>query len=158
MATSPIRGGKAIAAKLAEIADKAGKAGVLRVGFLEGATYPDGTSVAFVAAMNEYGHMAMGPDGPYFVLPRSFFRTMIAQKGQGWGPKLGRIAVATGYDMEKTLMLMGEGIKGQLQESIQQFDSVPLAESTIKRKGFDKQLVDSGHMQNSVDYQVVMDE
>ncbi|MFL9904271.1 hypothetical protein PQR71_40140 [Paraburkholderia fungorum] len=48
-------GGAALEAKLREIAEKVGKAKTVNVGFLEGATYPDGTPVALIAATNEYG-------------------------------------------------------------------------------------------------------
>lgn len=48
-------GGSALEAKLREIAEKAGKANTVRVGFLEDATYPNGLPVAQVAATNEYG-------------------------------------------------------------------------------------------------------
>lgn len=146
MAAVVITGGQAAAAALAALAERTGSASSLKVGFLEGATYPDGTSVPFVAAMNEFG-TATSP-------PRPFFRNMVAEKSPGWGKALGRIAAANGYDMEKTLALMGEGIRGQLQKSIQMFDSVPLAKSTIKSKGFEKQLIDTSVMVNSVDYEV----
>lgn len=48
-------GGAALEAKLREIAAKVGKPNAVRVGFLENATYPDGTPVALIAATNEYG-------------------------------------------------------------------------------------------------------
>jgi len=52
------------------------------------------------------------------------------------------------------LARMGEGIAGQLRESIQSTNSPPLAESTIEAKGFEKPLIDTGHMWNSVAYEV----
>lgn len=55
MATVELKGGEALAKKLKELADKLGDGGTLRVGFIEGATYPDGTPVALVAAANEFG-------------------------------------------------------------------------------------------------------
>lgn len=42
-------GGAALEAKLSELAEKLGDGKTLRVGFLEGATYPDGQSVPMVA-------------------------------------------------------------------------------------------------------------
>lgn len=50
-----LSGGAKLEAKLREIAEKAGKANTVRVGFLEDATYPNGMPVAQVAATNEYG-------------------------------------------------------------------------------------------------------
>lgn len=56
------KGGEKLEQKLREIAEKAGKASTVRVGFLEGATYPDGTPVASIAAVNEYGGTAEVPE------------------------------------------------------------------------------------------------
>lgn len=148
MASLSFKGGDALMARLKEIADKAGDGGTLRAGFLENATYPDGTPVALVAAVNEFGRPEQNQP------PRSFFRTMIAEKQKGWPRALGALAKSNDYDIDKTLGQMGEGIKGQLQESIRQLDSPPLAPVTVARKGFDKPLVDTGHMMNSVDYEV----
>jgi hypothetical protein len=49
-------GGEKLAAKLKEIVDRLNKPNTLKVGFFEGAKYPDGTSVAMVAAIQNYGH------------------------------------------------------------------------------------------------------
>ena len=143
-----LTGGDKLDAALAAIAAKLDRGGTLRVGFLEGATYPDGTSVAMVAAVQNFGSMAVG------VPPRPFFSDMIAEKSPGWPAALGKILPTVGYDGEHALRLMGEGIKGQLQEAITKFEGVPLAPATEARKGFGKQLVDTGHMLNSVDYEV----
>ncbi|RIJ02204.1 hypothetical protein DXK93_18695 [Achromobacter sp. K91] len=148
MASLSFKGGDALIARLKEIADKAGDGGTLRTGFLENATYPDGTPVALVAAVNEFGRPEQNQP------PRPFFRAMIAEKQKGWPRALGALAKRNDYDIDKTLGQMGEGIKGQLQESIRQLDSPPLAPVTVARKGFDKPLVDTGHMMNSVDYEV----
>ncbi len=139
-------GGDALEAKLLEIANRVSEPGVLRVGFLEGATYPDGTPVPLVAAINEYG-TATQPARP-------FFRQMIASKSARWGVKLGRILAANGYRGQQSLMLMGEGIRSQLQESIRTFKGAPLAQSTVDAKGFDKALIDTSVMINAVDYEV----
>lgn len=148
MATIGLSGGDKLEAKLAEIARKMGKGGTLRVGFLEGATYPDGTSVPYVAAIQEFG------DPSHNLPPRSFFRSMIAKKASGWGPSMGRLAVANAYDLDQTLGQMGEGIRGQLQTSIRDLVSPPLKPATVRRKGFSKPLIDTSHMLNSVDFEV----
>lgn len=155
-----ITGGDKLEKALAEIAQKVSKASEVDIGFLSGATYPDGTSVAFVAAMNEFGHrIGSAPeegeeDTRESVPPRPFFRDMIAEKSKEWPAAVGNLLVANGYDAEKTMGQTGEAIKGQLQESIVRFDKVPLAPSTIAAKGNDKQLVDTGTMLNSVGYEV----
>lgn len=141
-----IRGGDKLEAALKEISEKVSKAATLRVGFLEGATYPDGTPVGAVAAFNEFG-TAKSP-------PRPFFRDMIAAKSSEWPEAIGNLLVQNDYDGEKALSLTGDGIKGQLQQSITDFVGAPLAQSTIDAKGSEKQLVDTGHMLASVDYEV----
>ncbi|WP_050450478.1 hypothetical protein [Bordetella bronchiseptica] len=148
MAAVSLKGGEALVRRLEDMAKKMGDGGSLRVGFLEGATYPNGTPVALVAAVNEFGR----PDRNQ--PPRPFFRTMIAEKQKNWPRALGAVAKNSDYDIDKTLGQMGEGIKGQLQESIQQLDSPALSPVTVARKGFEKPLVDTGHMMNSVDYEV----
>lgn len=144
--TIGFKGGDAMRAKLEELAARVSKADTVRVGFLEGATYPDGTSVPFVAAMNEYGHLGTPP--------RPFFRNMIREKSPQWGESMGNVMRANNYDADTALRHMGEGIRGQLQESINKFDSVPLADSTLARKEFPKQLIDTAVMINAVDYEV----
>lgn len=146
MRTLSFSGGEALQNHLKDLIDKASKVSVVKVGFLEGAVYPDGTSVAAVAAFNEFGTQTSPA--------RPFFRSMVAEKSPNWGKSLGQVAKANDYDIEKTLALMGEGIASQLQQSIIKYSAVPLADSTTARKGFAKQLIDTAHMVNSVGYQV----
>lgn len=140
-----IKGGQKYAKAIADIVARLGNPATLRVGFLEGATYPDGTPVGAVAAFNEFGTK----NAP----PRPFFRNMVAKRQKEWPKQLA--GLVKDKDSETALKLMGEGIRGQLQQSIAEFSGVPLAPSTIKRKGFEKQLIDQGVMINSVDYEVV---
>lgn len=119
--------------------------GSVDIGFLEDATYPDGTPVAAVAFWNEFGNGSAPP--------RPFFRGMIAAESPGWGDKLAAAVKATG-DGEKALALMGEDIQGALIQSINDFTTPPLAQSTIDRKGFDKPLIDTSHMVQSTGYRV----
>ena len=141
-------GGEELLKRLAEIAEKIGDAQTLRVGFLENSTYPDGTSVPMVAAANEWGDPVMNRP------PRPFFRSMIADCSPEWGDDLAKIAEATNFNAETLLPLMGERIKDQLQSSIRQFTDPPLSPYTIKKKGFDKPLIDTAVMLNAVDYDI----
>ena len=65
-----LHGADGVSKALEEIARKMG-GGEVAVGFMEGATYPDGTPVAAVAFWNEYG----GPGRQ----PRPFFRLSACQ-------------------------------------------------------------------------------
>jgi hypothetical protein len=131
--------------KLKEIAAK--MRGSLEVGFLEGATYSDGTPVASVAFWNEFGNGSAPP--------RPFFRTMIAKESPEWPARMAALAKSTNNDGLKMLALMGEDIDGALKQSINDFTTPALAASTIKRKGFDKPLIDTSHMLNSTGYRVM---
>lgn len=130
-----------------EIARRFDAAGTLRVGFLENAKYPDGTSVAMVAAVNNFGAPSRG------IPPRPFFSDMVAEKSDSWPDAIGALLEA-GHDPDTALALAGEGIAGQLRDSIVNGEYAPLAESTIERKGFDKPLVDTSHMLNSIGFEV----
>jgi hypothetical protein len=134
-----------VAARLAEIARS--MSGSVEVGFLENATYPDGTPVAAVANWNEFGTST--------IPARPFFRNMIAAESPSWPGKMSKLAIATGNDGPKILALMGEDIEGALKQSINDFSDPGNADSTIARKGFDKPLIESSHMVNSTDYRVV---
>jgi|ERR1041385_769773 hypothetical protein len=147
-AMTALSGGDKLQATLDKLARGLKKGGVVRVGFLEGATYPDGTSVPLVAAINEFG--APSRNQP----PRPFFRRMIAAKSGEWSAAVEANLKVMDYDAVKTLQLLGAGIKGQLQQSIVDLVDPPLAPSTIRRKGFDKPLIDTSTMLNSVDFEV----
>jgi hypothetical protein len=184
-------GGAALEAKLREIAEKVGKANTVNVGFLEGATYPDGTPVALIAATNEYGGTVTVPehdvtinrnlkkngefanDGKFVkadkanfstthhvdeytvtIPARPYFRSMIQKNKGEWPADLGKIIKAANYDSTVALGRLGKHVAEQLQESIRDFSEPGNAKSTIAKKGFDKPLVDSDHMLNSVDSEV----
>lgn len=116
-------------------------ASAVHVGFLQEATYPDGKPVALIAAIHNYGRWP-------------FFTNMIAAKKPEWPAAVAALLVANKYDALSTLQMTGEAITGQLRQAIVDTVSPPNAPATIKRKGFDKPLIHSGHLLNSADYQV----
>lgn len=146
-----ISGGERAMSVLADIGwnlSPSGGTSFVKVGFMEGATYPDGTPVPAVAAFNEFGVPSKGQP------PRPFFRNMIAEHSAEWGKQLGKILASNGENGPQALALMGELIKGQLVQSIRDTNDPPLAESTVAAKGFDKPLIDTGVMWNSIDFVV----
>lgn len=151
--TANVSGGSALARHLKEIEKRLGKGAHVRVGFMADADYPagDGKSkplpVAQVAFWNEYGTLN--------IPSRPFMRDMIERKSPRWGVALGNALRKTKYDAEKALAIMGEEIKGQLYNSINNWTSPPNAKRTVARKGFNKPLTETGRMLRSVDYQVV---
>jgi hypothetical protein len=143
-----VKGGDKLPKALAELGKMVTKAAKLRVGFLEKARYPDGTPVAMIAAINEYGAPSRGQP------PRPFFRRMISAKQNEWAPAIADLLKSNGMDAEKALELAGAAIAGQLRQSITDLVDPPLAPSTIAKKGFDKPLIDTGQMLSSVDHEV----
>ena len=130
------------------MSQKLSSAASVEVGFLEDSTYPDGTSTAMVAAIQEFGAPSRN------IPPRPFFRGMISDKSPEWPEAVAGLLHENDYDAKRTLELSGAAIKGQLQEAITKFDGVPLSPKTVAAKGFSKQLVDTSHMLNSIDFKV----
>ncbi len=143
-----------------------GKAKVVRVGFLEEATYPnvDGEPlpVAQVAYWNEYGTTGeIDVEGGGFfhhIPPRPFFRKTIAEHSSEWGKQAAQLLKSNNYDVDITLNKLGEHIKGQITEAILTYEDPPNAPSTIKKKGFNAPLRDTGTMSKLISYEVGDDE
>ena len=139
------RGGQ----RLKRLLREAGKGGVsgVRVGFFETARYDDGTPVAAVAAWNEFGTETI-PERP-------FFRRAIAEAEDRIAKVLRR-----GIDTEKMVVderlagRVGAYVQGEIQDSITALKEPQNAPETIKRKGSSNPLIDTGHMRDSVDYEV----
>ena len=96
----------------------------LRVGFLEGSTYPGGASTPLIAAIQEFGAPKVG------IPPRPFFRNMIAAKKGEW-PKAAANLLKSDFDIRRMLNVLGEGIAGQLQQSIIDTNQPPLSQVTL---------------------------
>ena len=155
-----LNGGDKLEAALAKIAKNLTKASSVEVGFLEGATYPDGTSVPLIAALNEFGVPSHNQP------PRPFFRNAIADNSEKWPKNIATALKRNDYDAAIALDLVGAEIESEIRDSIETLTSPPLAPSTIAAKsrggitkisgvlGPEKPLIDTGHMWNSVDHKV----
>ena len=187
-----VEGGNKLAGALERISNKLQSGASVSVGFLSNALYADGTSVAMVAAINEFGGTINMPAHQQTIYrttnkkqtsflrkgrfvkrskanfesthdvaaysitipPRPFFRTMIAKNSGGWGKMMAGLMKRYKMDANKALDGMGAVIKSQLQDSIKAMNSPPNAKSTIRKKGFNKPLIDTGYMWNSIDWRV----
>lgn len=127
MATKALSGGEKLKARLASMNRRLGRGAELKVGFLSGATYPDGTPVAAVAAYQEFGT----PNARFPIPPRPFFRTMIREKSPGWPDTLATLLKTTDYDAKRALDILGEEIAGELRESIIDTNEPPLSPVTL---------------------------
>lgn len=142
-------GGDRLAAYMKGLDARLSSAQGVKVGFLEGATYPNGTSVALIAAINEYGAPSRGQPA------RPFFRNVIREHKGEWPRAIAALMRQHNNDAATVFALVGEGIAGQLRQSINDLMEPPLAQSTIARKGFDKPLIDTSNMINSVDSEII---
>jgi hypothetical protein len=120
-----LSGGDKLISALNNIASGLKGRGTLRVGFLAGSTYPDGTSVPVVAMIQEFGAPRAG------IPPRPYFRTMIARESPGWPAMIAGQLKKTNYDVNLTLGRVGEAIKGRLQQSIRDLTDPPLSPVTL---------------------------
>ena len=127
----------------------------VKIGFIDGSTYPDGTSVASVAAENEWGVPEKNQP------PRPFYRNAISEHEKEWSDAVAR-GIEAGYPVEQVLELVGAKIQGDVQESIATLVDPPLSGMTlhIRRTREDrptdstKPLVDSKVMIGDVNYEV----
>ena len=142
-----MRGGDKFRQRLTELAAQAATAKV-RVGIIEQANYEgsDGESVAQVAFWNEYGTAT--------IPPRPFFRNTIAEHKNEWPKQAAALMKTNGGDVRQTLELMGEGVKGQIKMTIQDFREPPNAAATVKQKGFDKPLINKGTLWDRIECEV----
>lgn len=147
MVTRTISGGDKLERALKDISEKVKRGGTLKVGFLSGSSYPDGTPVAMVAAIGNWG--APNRNIP----PRPFFSNMIVKHSGEWPGMIKEQLKATHYDGRMTMNQMGAVIRGELQQSIRDGPFVALKPATIRAKGFATPLIASGHMLNSAAFE-----
>lgn len=145
-----VEGGKKLNKYLRELALRLGQGGEIRVGFLDGATYPaedGGLNVAQVAFWQNFG-TTKAPARP-------FFDNMIEDQAPTWARKLGLAVRYSQYRVKQALEIVAADIKGHLVESINMLQDPPLSPVTVERKGFPKPLIDTGVMVRSVSWVVV---
>lgn len=122
------------------------------VGFFPEAHYPDGTPVAYVAAIHEFGY----PQGN--IPARSFFRPTVAQKQVEWGSQVAgaiRGALRGSVALPEAFELIGGQAAGDVSRTISKITEPPLAPETVRRKGSSKPLVDTGLLIQSVNHKVI---
>jgi len=120
----------------------------VQVGFQGDQTYEDGTSLAEVAAYNEFGSSDT-PERPF--MKQSFENHESELQA---ACDLVNKTLAAGGSAEQALDKLGVSVKGIVQEEIVNGGFAPNAESTIKQKGSEQPLIDSGYMRQSVNYVV----
>lgn len=127
-----------------------------KVGFFEGSKYPDGTPVAYVAAIQEFGYASGG------IPPRPFMRPTIAQEQANWRGLVERGVRGIPAGRRTAAQVMeGLGLQaaGDMRRAIAEVTTPALAPSTLaarKSRGNSSQkpLVDTRIMLPSLTHQV----
>ena len=127
-----------------------------KVGWLESNTYKDGTSVAYVAIIQEMGSPKNG------IPPRPFFRPTIAAKSNTWKNqfKSGCKAILAGNETASTVMeKVVQGAAGEIKRTISKIQAPALSVATIRAREAKgntskKPLVDTGLMLQTLTYSV----
>jgi len=121
------------------------------VGVPKGKAEEDGTSIAMIAVVHEFGSPERG------IPERSFLRAGIL----GALPNLVRLNEANikkiangGFTALTALNQLGVMAAGAVQRQIVEGDYAPNAPATIKAKGSSKPLLDSGQLRQSITYQI----
>lgn len=139
-----------------------------KTGFFETAKYADGTPVAYVATIQEFGAIAMnlgaaagayqnGGDGvagkPAIIPARPFMRPTVAAQGANWVKLLGagaKSVLTGGATPVQVMEAVTLKAAGDVAKTIASITNPPLSPLTIARKGSKKPLVDTGLMIQSV--------
>ncbi len=151
---------------------KALQPGSVKIGWFPSARYDDeeSTPVAAVAAQNEYGN-------PNKKIPaRPFLRPAIAHNEKKWkniGKRGLKAVLAKKSTTQAVLDNIGNVVIGDIQHSIAQVYSPPLKRSTIEARlerknakgrlnktqarAITKPLIDTGHMQATISYEISSD-
>ena len=130
------------------------------VGFFDTAHYPDGTPVAYVASVHEFGSGK--------IPPRSFMRSTIAEQKDAWRQTLAqgsKRVLADKMTAHQMLDAFGQSVAGQIKDKIVSIMTPKLSDATIflRLNRIDKSLpvntstkplVDTGYMLDSVSSKV----
>lgn len=121
----------------------------VQVGFQEDSgSYEDGTSLAQVAAYNEYG----GSDQPARPFMKQSFENHEDQL-KNFCEQANK-TISTGGTARAALERLGVNVRGLVQEEIVSGGFEANAESTIRKKGSAQPLIDSSFMRQSVNYKI----
>jgi len=125
---------------------------IYEVGIVDGSiAYDDGTPVADVAFWNEFGTDTGIPARPAL-------RTAVADSKKELR-KVGRLnatkIVAGQLRFDAGMRQLARIVRDAMKLSILEWSTPPNAPSTIKRKGFDDPLIDTGLYHDSIDFKLL---
>lgn len=145
-----VRGGDRIKLHLAKARNKSGRARSVTVGYIDPtAMYPDGTRVAMIAALMEFGRRGR----PFF--QRGWKRAQ--PKARAFLRK--RLSPFSGLPSKSDARKLGEMVKESVQHEIRSKRNPPNAPATLERRRAMGRLgryplYDSGELHDSIDVEV----
>ncbi len=114
--------------------------------------YPKtGESVVEVGLRNEFGVESER------IPERSFLRTTLEEHKKKYfaqATKVIKASIKQRKPIDKTLSLVGQSMESDIKRKIETLKDPGNAKFTIKKKGFDNPLVETGHMRQSIRYEV----
>ena len=118
----------------------------VRVGIQQGAGSEDGVDLVDIAMFNELGTV--------HIPSRPFLRDSVDAHGDEINSFLQstKSNLLKGGSAEIALKRIGVFQKGLIQKEIRDGDFVPNSPATIKKKGSDRPLIDTGRMRQSINY------
>jgi len=126
----------------------------VNVGIPAGPAESDGTPLALIAAVHEYGAPEHG------IPERPFLRAAINENRAKYA-RLSQQALLDEARGQATpaqaLGQLGEAAAGDVKNKITHGPFAPLAPATIKRKGSAKPLIDTGNLRQSVTWEIAND-
>ena len=145
-----VSGGDRLGTKLRQIRERLQKNSGVLVGVPAGTgSYEDGAPIAVIAAVQEFG----SADGR--IPERSFLRVPLRQNAETfqaiWRAQVPKV-VDGDMTMQQVMSQLGARAAAVSQEAISEGIAPENAESTKKRKGSSKPLIDTGRLRQSITF------
>lgn len=156
-----VSGGDNLNKFIRKLTEQTAKASV-EAGFLD-------SENATKAAQNEYGGFVKvddewkqraikkgikNPPEFWHITPRPFMRDTVINCQKSWAKTLGEALIAQEFDVRNALGVVGERMQMDIRNTISNNNYPRTAAPFSTVKGFDKPLIDTGTMLQSVDYEV----
>lgn len=108
-----------------------------------------GVEIAYYASVNEYGT----DDGK---IPSRPFMATSADENKGWSTSVKNAVkgIIDGAEVISQMNTVGEKMKTDIKKNVGTYRFKPLKPATVKKKGHDIQLIDSGDLYDAIDYEV----
>ena len=145
-----VSGGDRLGDKLRQIRERLQKNSGVLVGLPAGTgSYEDGAPIAVIGAVHEFG----SADGT--IPERSFLRVPLRQNAEDfksvWRAQISKV-VEGELSMHQVMSQLGARAVAVSQEAISEGIAPGNAESTVKRKGSSKPLIDTGQLRQSITF------